>query len=395
MVASIPCIKWRRSCSISFHYIVRHGPRCVCSHATPPNVASVDCAHCRRWTPLQSPSFQPSIIPFHLSSVSMLVVCSHDQRLKRPVALMAAVSGFPSIWHHSDQAKKEFEVEVEAIRLVRHKNLVRSHRYFAEGTTLHALHALQWPPPRTVRIAVVGDVLNSICRLALTVMFSSLGANIAIVDLKQVASSDEAGGVLISSDGFRGRNFGRAFIGMGMASQFASCDMVITDGSDNELAKIIYIPLKRGFPSSDEAGGVDLSSDGFCEWNFLKPLYGCCQPLLPWPWQKSNFSASLVLCRWPCARASFLILFHSVQTVYSLSCIAAHHFQKLCSALLDLIQANVTIATEFSGEEPPESLFMKELKRRGMTPTSLLEDYKQGNSGVDGEVVVNEQDNSL
>ncbi|CAN6988809.1 unnamed protein product [Brassica oleracea var. botrytis] len=28
------------------------------------------------------------------------------------------------------------------------------------------------------------------------------------------------------------------------------------------------------------------------------------------------------------------------------------------------------------GEEPPESLFMKELKRRGMTPTSLLQDYE-------------------
>lgn len=27
----------------------------------------------------------------------------------------------------------------------------------------------------------------------------------------------------------------------------------------------------------------------------------------------------------------------------------------------------------FAGEEPTESLFMKELKRRGMTPTSLLE----------------------
>ncbi|XP_057719527.1 uncharacterized protein LOC130933948 [Arachis stenosperma] len=38
---------------------------------------------------------------------------------------------------------------------------------------------------------------------------------------------------------------------------------------------------------------------------------------------------------------------------------------------------------------------MKELKRRGMTPTSLLEDYKQGNSGVDEEVVVNEQDRGL
>ncbi|XP_010541838.1 PREDICTED: uncharacterized protein LOC104815219 [Tarenaya hassleriana] len=35
------------------------------------------------------------------------------------------------------------------------------------------------------------------------------------------------------------------------------------------------------------------------------------------------------------------------------------------------------------GEEPPESLFMKELKRRGMTPTSLLEGYE-----VDEEVKV-------
>ncbi|GAA0167623.1 hypothetical protein LIER_22511 [Lithospermum erythrorhizon] len=29
------------------------------------------------------------------------------------------------------------------------------------------------------------------------------------------------------------------------------------------------------------------------------------------------------------------------------------------------------------GEEPPESLFMKELRRRGMTPTSLLEETKR------------------
>lgn len=45
-----------------------------------------------------------------------------------------------------------------------------------------------------------------------------------------------------------------------------------------------------------------------------------------------------------------------------------------------------------SGEEPPESLFMKELKRRGMTPTSLLEDYKKSNYGLDEEVYVNEED---
>ncbi|KAL4383967.1 hypothetical protein GQ457_15G015310 [Hibiscus cannabinus] len=35
-----------------------------------------------------------------------------------------------------------------------------------------------------------------------------------------------------------------------------------------------------------------------------------------------------------------------------------------------------------NGEEPPESLFMKELKRRGMTPASLLEDAKKGNYGL-------------
>ncbi|KAE9589339.1 hypothetical protein Lalb_Chr21g0307981 [Lupinus albus] len=45
-----------------------------------------------------------------------------------------------------------------------------------------------------------------------------------------------------------------------------------------------------------------------------------------------------------------------------------------------------------NGEEPPESLFMKELKRRGMSPTSLLEDYKKGNYGLDEEVYVNEED---
>ncbi|CAJ1977308.1 unnamed protein product [Sphenostylis stenocarpa] len=45
-----------------------------------------------------------------------------------------------------------------------------------------------------------------------------------------------------------------------------------------------------------------------------------------------------------------------------------------------------------NGEEPPESLFMKELKRRGMTPTSLLDDYKQSNYELDEEVYVNEED---
>ncbi|CAL0300391.1 unnamed protein product [Lupinus luteus] len=47
-----------------------------------------------------------------------------------------------------------------------------------------------------------------------------------------------------------------------------------------------------------------------------------------------------------------------------------------------------------NGEEPPESLFTKELKRRGMSPT-LLEDYKQGNFGLDEEVYVNEDNRSF
>ena len=37
------------------------------------------------------------------------------------------------------------------------------------------------------------------------------------------------------------------------------------------------------------------------------------------------------------------------------------------------------------GEEPPESLFMKELKRRGMTPTSLLEDANGSDYGFGEE----------
>ena len=46
----------------------------------------------------------------------------------------------------------------------------------------------------------------------------------------------------------------------------------------------------------------------------------------------------------------------------------------------------------FLGEEPPESLFMKELKRRGMTPTSLLEETNRGNYGVEDEMKIGEED---
>lgn len=35
----------------------------------------------------------------------------------------------------------------------------------------------------------------------------------------------------------------------------------------------------------------------------------------------------------------------------------------------------------FSGEEPPESLFMKELRRRGMTSSSLLEETNRTGFG--------------
>ncbi|XP_022149320.1 uncharacterized protein LOC111017763 [Momordica charantia] len=41
---------------------------------------------------------------------------------------------------------------------------------------------------------------------------------------------------------------------------------------------------------------------------------------------------------------------------------------------------------ESNGEEPPESLFMKELKKRGLTPTSLLEDSNSNDFGLGGEM---------
>ncbi|KAH1230910.1 hypothetical protein GmHk_10G030258 [Glycine max] len=70
------------------------------------------------------------------------------------------------------------------------------------------------------------------------------------------------------------------------------------------------------------------------------------------------------------------------------SCAFSIGHQVTSFALLWLHVASVV----FSGEEPPESLFMKELKRRGMTPTSLLDDYKQSDYGLDEEVYVNEED---
>ncbi|KAK3193127.1 hypothetical protein Dsin_024437 [Dipteronia sinensis] len=45
-----------------------------------------------------------------------------------------------------------------------------------------------------------------------------------------------------------------------------------------------------------------------------------------------------------------------------------------------------------NGEEPPESLFMKELRRRGMNPTSLLEETNRTDYGTDDETKLREQD---
>ncbi|XP_044507876.1 uncharacterized protein LOC123227230 [Mangifera indica] len=52
-------------------------------------------------------------------------------------------------------------------------------------------------------------------------------------------------------------------------------------------------------------------------------------------------------------------------------------------------------SNQINGEEPPESLFMKELKRRGMTPTSLLEDTKRRDNGLDDEMKLREEDRSF
>ncbi|GAB4838360.1 hypothetical protein Ancab_027894 [Ancistrocladus abbreviatus] len=47
-------------------------------------------------------------------------------------------------------------------------------------------------------------------------------------------------------------------------------------------------------------------------------------------------------------------------------------------------------STRSNGEEPPESLFMKELRRRGITPTSLLEESKR--NILDEEMIEREGD---
>ncbi|WCJ18055.1 hypothetical protein M5689_000433 [Euphorbia peplus] len=44
-----------------------------------------------------------------------------------------------------------------------------------------------------------------------------------------------------------------------------------------------------------------------------------------------------------------------------------------------------------NGDEPPESLFMKELKRRGMNPTQLLEESKKNSYGAEDEMNIGEE----
>ncbi|CAN4107820.1 unnamed protein product [Withania somnifera] len=58
-------------------------------------------------------------------------------------------------------------------------------------------------------------------------------------------------------------------------------------------------------------------------------------------------------------------------------------FQRKNSILKTSLDANFRVSCRIqdsenksNGEEPPESLFMKELRRRGMNPTSLLEETK-------------------
>ena len=58
--------------------------------------------------------------------------------------------------------------------------------------------------------------------------------------------------------------------------------------------------------------------------------------------------------------------------------------------LVILLHLQISLCLYVSGEEPPESLFMKELRRRGMTPTSLLEEKNK--DAVREEIKFREED---
>ncbi|XP_050209010.1 uncharacterized protein LOC126659717 [Mercurialis annua] len=52
--------------------------------------------------------------------------------------------------------------------------------------------------------------------------------------------------------------------------------------------------------------------------------------------------------------------------------------------------------SQTNGEEAPESLFMKELKRRGMSPTSLLEESDRGGGyGLEDKIKMGEEEEDL
>lgn len=81
------------------------------------------------------------------------------------------------------------------------------------------------------------------------------------------------------------------------------------------------------------------------------------------------------------SRHNILLKLDSRTRAFRLSNSRRCHRPRRCLRVCSSAQENGD--NQAKGEEPPESLFMKELKRRGMTPTSLLEDYE-----VDDEVKV-------
>lgn len=74
----------------------------------------------------------------------------------------------------------------------------------------------------------------------------------------------------------------------------------------------------------------------------------------------------------------------------TVSCADVLKFYKFLWLLID-VNVQKFCAEMMSGEEPPESLFMKELRRRGMTPTSLLEEKNRSTNG-DDEIKFREED---
>ncbi|KAE8649025.1 hypothetical protein Csa_015052 [Cucumis sativus] len=64
----------------------------------------------------------------------------------------------------------------------------------------------------------------------------------------------------------------------------------------------------------------------------------------------------------------------------------------LCFPRLEKVAFSTPMTLRMPGEEPPESLFMKELKKRGITPTSLLEDTNSSDFELGGEMTGENRD---